>query len=67
MLTRWEFIFTQLCAWRLHPGYTREGTPVPSFVEIMGMADCIEKLCEVKSCQQCGEQSAPLQSEQRAI
>lgn len=48
MLTKWEFIFVQLCAWRLHPGYLREGTKVPSLQDIALEADRIHSVCEVR-------------------
>lgn len=35
----WDLYFAQLAAWRLHPGYQREGAKVPSFSEIAEMAD----------------------------
>lgn len=38
-MDRWDFYFVALAAWRLHPGYLREGAKAPSFEEIAKMVD----------------------------
>lgn len=35
----WDLYFSSLCAWRMHPGYQREGTIVPSLEECAELAD----------------------------
>lgn len=38
----WDLCFMQLVAWRLHPGYLREGAKVPSLEEIADLCDEME-------------------------
>jgi len=44
-MTVWDFYFASLVAWRLHPGYLREGAQAPSLEEI---ADMVDSMCEVR-------------------
>lgn len=41
----WTFLFSQFVAWTFHPGYSREGTKVPSLEDCARKADeCVALL-----------------------
>jgi len=42
----WTFVFVQLCGWRYHPGYLREGAVAPSLEEFAAVADSIVAIIE---------------------
>jgi len=44
----WSFTFIQLCGWRYHPGFTREGAKTPSLEDLARDADEIVRMIEEK-------------------
>lgn len=42
----WEFIFVTVCAWRRHPGFSREGAQAPSLEDCKLEADAVYAVIE---------------------